>query len=258
MKTKMILEKVLNKDNSYQHSDSDKLQETNCKYVKKNCKSSLVSDLHPHDVIIGRGEGINKHFGNMLYRQLVAPRRSNFYTREQRKQVASDIINEIQKLDPPGRFLMISPVDCSSLYEISYKKTITKVCQSLRDQNAEKQQESYENNETRNDNVTSSETIKKRRVSSHQEVNKDLTQHAVTVFDGYDDSTKKQIIMPLSYIGSAFLETSDQCSEESKHMFRMLANISNQDESVLLRLPGIVGSLCKHIDDLERKNSTKL
>jgi len=230
----------------------------------------------------------------MLFRKLVAPRRSNCYTREQRRQVAIDIINEVQKLDPPGRFLMISPVDCSSLYEISYKKTITKVCQSLRNQNREKkssltvtnvqsssdqnahqgsfnitkvcqslreQSLSDQHTESSNDDaprlvkVASSPIISTSPVSSLQEGDKDLAKHAVSAIHRCDHSTKKQIIMPLSYIGSAFLETSDQCSDESKQLFQMLSNMANQDENGLLHLPGIVGSLCKHIDDLEKRKT---
>jgi len=254
---KIAIEKALT---DYIHHKLDKPEATNSIPSRSISKSSLVCDLHPHDVILGRGEGISKQSGNVLFRQLVTPRRKMFYLREERNKVAQEIIDEINKLDPPGRFLMISPVDFSSLYEISHKKAITKVCQSLRDQSEEKKRILSKNCKRRicNDILTS-KPISKQQISSQQEASGHLNKNQVTHSERHlpycNDNTKQQVIMPLSYIGQAFLKTSDRCTDESKEIFKMLADLPNQDESALLHLPSIVGSLCRHISELERRSN---
>lgn len=63
---------------------------------------------HPHDVLSGRGGGINAHVGNIAFRDWVKERR-NAYTlaesKQQKARVAQEVIDIVYSQNPPGRFL---------------------------------------------------------------------------------------------------------------------------------------------------------
>jgi len=228
---------------------------------------SAVSELHPHDVILCRGEGINKHFGNVLFRKVVAPLRNNFYNLDERKEVARQVVEGIKQLNPPGRFLMISPLDQSCLYEISDKKALTKVYQSLRDQRgckerawnnidhpsiSSKQQNSNNiDNPSIEYNVCSEDILHNDVVTSQtQSERRNLKNEAL--FPQMNNTIKRHVIMPISYIGQSFVENPAETSDESRRIFRMLEALPSQPESGMFHLIGIVGSLCRRVEELER------
>lgn len=92
-------------------------------------------DLHINDVIIGRKKLSEKQIGNQRLQQLAQQKtheyRHSFY-RQQKKLVAVDIIEEIKKLNPPGRFLKPENRSSSAFREIDRDESITKVCHILR------------------------------------------------------------------------------------------------------------------------------
>lgn len=53
--------------------------------------------------------------------------------------VAYDIFGEIKKLDPPGRFLMQTPFDCSKWYDVSDSNAVREICNLLRELSNEEQ-----------------------------------------------------------------------------------------------------------------------
>jgi hypothetical protein len=100
---------------------------------------------HDHDVLCGRGVNIAQHTGNERFRSLVNTRHDesyceNFSTSE-KKALALEIIEHIQSLQPPGRFLKRSGRQHSSRglegpwEELTSKEHIKKTCQALRDCN---------------------------------------------------------------------------------------------------------------------------
>jgi hypothetical protein len=100
---------------------------------------------HDHDVLCGRGVNIAQHTGNERFRSLVNTRHDesyceNFSTSE-KKALALEIIEHIQSLQPPGRFLKRSGRQHSSRglegpwEELTSKERIKKTCQALRDCN---------------------------------------------------------------------------------------------------------------------------
>ena len=63
---------------------------------------------HPHDVLSGRGGGINGHEGNVRFRAWVAQRKNDYNlapSKVEKAQVARQVIAVVQNQDPPGRFL---------------------------------------------------------------------------------------------------------------------------------------------------------
>jgi len=92
-------------------------------------------DLHINDVIIGRKKLAEKQVGNQLL-ELLAQQKTHEYRdafyRQQKKLVAEDIIEEIKKLNPPGRFLEPENKSRSVFYELNHDKSIAKVCLILR------------------------------------------------------------------------------------------------------------------------------
>jgi len=92
-------------------------------------------DLHINDVIIGRKKLAEKQVGNQLL-ELLAQQKTHEYRdafyRQQKKLIAEDIIEEIKKLNPPGRFLEPEHKSKSVFYEIDHDESIIKVCLVLR------------------------------------------------------------------------------------------------------------------------------
>ena len=71
-----------------------------------------IRSPHPHDVLCGRGGGINSHVGNRVFRDWIADRRLDYNlasTKADKARVARQVMNKITKQHPPGRFLQRDP-----------------------------------------------------------------------------------------------------------------------------------------------------
>lgn len=100
---------------------------------------------HKNDVLNGRGVSIAKHPGNLRFRSLITTYLDeNYcfsYTAVEKKAIATEIIQHISKLNPPGRFLTRASTDRKSKglggtwYLMDEKETLKKTCQALRDCN---------------------------------------------------------------------------------------------------------------------------
>ena len=67
-----------------------------------------IKEPHDHDVLCGRGGSINSWKGNERFRTLVEKRKRVYLTarfKREKRLIASSIVEEIQALSPPGRFL---------------------------------------------------------------------------------------------------------------------------------------------------------
>ena len=99
----------------------------------------IVSD---NDVLCGRGNYLQGHYGNERFRTLTSLRHdANYdtYSVDEKKAVALEIMNHIASLEPPGRF-MRRPLGKDKLrgtegpwVELTRKESLKKVCQALRD-----------------------------------------------------------------------------------------------------------------------------
>jgi hypothetical protein len=93
---------------------------------------------HPHDVLCGRGGGINGHVGNRVFRDLVAERRLDYNlasSKSEKARVAKEVMNLVTGLSPPGRFLMRDPTGGIGSWwiEIDENKAMAKTSQALRE-----------------------------------------------------------------------------------------------------------------------------
>lgn len=100
--------------------------------------------VNDHDVLSGRGAFINGHIGNAHFRTLCSERKPQFdagsYT--EKKTLATEVVNIIRSMTPPGRFLKRiregSYIEFPSSTmpeweELSDDKAIHKACQVMRD-----------------------------------------------------------------------------------------------------------------------------
>lgn len=89
-----------------------------------------------NDVLSGRGGRINNHEGNVYFRKLVASVKVKYLSKQTKKMdkawIAADIVNQIRKLDPPGRFLKEDP-NSSLWLEVGDERARRKTGQALRE-----------------------------------------------------------------------------------------------------------------------------
>ena len=93
-----------------------------------------ISIPHPHDILVGRGNGANQHPGNVYFRELVQRFKYRYIhtPSSEKKFITKHIINEIRKRNPPGRFLKQNPE--SDLWDtLEMDKTLEKTSQALRE-----------------------------------------------------------------------------------------------------------------------------
>ena len=68
-----------------------------------------TGQINRHDVLCGRGQGINDNPGNLHFRSVVSARKAEYVqapTNKKKSQIAREVIHRIRfELSPPGRFL---------------------------------------------------------------------------------------------------------------------------------------------------------
>jgi hypothetical protein len=108
--------------------------------INTNVGKSLlrIRSPHPHDVLCGRGGGINSHVGNRVFRDWIADRRLDYNlasTKADKARVARQVMNKIIKQQPPGRFLQRDPTSGVGSWwvEIPEEKALAKISQALRE-----------------------------------------------------------------------------------------------------------------------------
>lgn len=94
---------------------------------------------HQHDVLSGRGGGINSHAGNQQFRDWVKVRKNDYnlaLSKNDKARVAREVIGLVESQEPPGRFLQKDPssVGTSSWWvEIDEERVMAKTSQALRE-----------------------------------------------------------------------------------------------------------------------------
>lgn len=90
--------------------------------------------IHDHDVLCGRGGSVGAHPGNKYFQKLIKERKQIYLNSRklEKKSVATELVNIIHKLDPPGRFLKRND-ETGCYIEISNSKANEKTRQALRE-----------------------------------------------------------------------------------------------------------------------------
>jgi hypothetical protein len=92
-----------------------------------------ITDLHPHDVLCGRGAGLLKWAGNLRFREMCENKRFEYLQlkKSEKTYLAQAIVSDIRSLSPPGRFLQKDGQ--GQWYEIGTQKALEKTSQALRE-----------------------------------------------------------------------------------------------------------------------------
>jgi hypothetical protein len=94
---------------------------------------------HPHDVLSGRGGGINSHGGNKTFREWVRERKEAYNlagSKAEKARVANEVIELVKAQNPPGRFLQRDPGSVSGpswWVEVDEARALAKTSQALRE-----------------------------------------------------------------------------------------------------------------------------
>lgn len=95
---------------------------------------------HEHDVLSGRGGGINAHAGNVVFREWVRVRKNEYNlapTKAEKTRVAQEVIDLVRGQDPPGRFLQKDTAYVGTgagwWIEIDEERVMAKTSQALRE-----------------------------------------------------------------------------------------------------------------------------
>jgi hypothetical protein len=94
---------------------------------------------HPHDVLSGRGGGINSHGGNQTFREWVRVRKDDYNlapSKNDKARVAREVVALVEEQVPPGRFLSKDPtaIGSSSWWvELDDERVMAKTSQALRE-----------------------------------------------------------------------------------------------------------------------------
>lgn len=94
---------------------------------------------HDHDVLSGRGGGINSHVGNQVFRQWVADRKEEYNlapNKHEKTRVAEEVMDRVRNQTPPGRFLTRDPSAVTGpawWIEVDETRALAKTSQALRE-----------------------------------------------------------------------------------------------------------------------------
>ena len=96
-----------------------------------------------NDVVFGKGYAIQKRPGNQYFHSLIETVKPTYNTvpKHQRRLQAEVVVNQIQKLDPPGNFLKKN--SDGSYEELGREIAVKKAWQSLRDWKPRKHQKGF-------------------------------------------------------------------------------------------------------------------
>ena len=96
----------------------------------------LISTPTQNDILLGRGGLVNKHEGNIRFRNFVKEKKAEYLAHTTKKiakaQIAAEIVEKIKALNPPGRFLEFDK-ESGSWSEIDDHKAKKKTGQALRE-----------------------------------------------------------------------------------------------------------------------------
>eukprot|EP00815_Leptocylindrus_aporus_P008983 CAMPEP_0116061024 /NCGR_PEP_ID=MMETSP0322-20121206/6801_1 /TAXON_ID=163516 /ORGANISM="Leptocylindrus danicus var. apora, Strain B651" /LENGTH=647 /DNA_ID=CAMNT_0003545829 /DNA_START=110 /DNA_END=2053 /DNA_ORIENTATION=- len=91
-----------------------------------------------NDVLFGRGNFVNRHKGNLVYRQICREAKAQYIkcSKLEKKEISVKIVKKIRALDPPGRFLKRNTTGV--WFDVGDQEAREKTSQTLRDCDAGK------------------------------------------------------------------------------------------------------------------------
>jgi len=119
-------------DENFENSQIEKEAE-----AVKICEIKRFTDIrhpHDHDVLMGRGNFVNYHPGNLYFRNLIKKHFVQYVSscKNEKPKYANLIIDEVGMRSPPGRFLR-QDFDTKMWNCVDHKKALDKTRQALRE-----------------------------------------------------------------------------------------------------------------------------
>jgi hypothetical protein len=148
---------------------------------KHHTNKVFIETVRKNDVLSGRGNGVNRHSGNVQLRDLINQEKESYLRsfKKDKKKFAKDILTKIRAQTPPGRFLRTDK-DTSFWYEIpdeGRRGALEKIRQGLREGAAELM-----------------ETLEVKKTESTSEKNKEKTSTS-PVFEQMEDTSDSNILV---------------------------------------------------------------
>lgn len=97
-------------------------------------RTQIVKEPTENDVKAGRGNGTNRHPGNLYFRTIVEKQKSAYTSStgdDEKRKIISDIIEQIESLN--GRFLKEDTNSSGLWYVMDYRQKVRKIGQALRE-----------------------------------------------------------------------------------------------------------------------------
>mmetsp|Transcript_19068 Transcript_19068/g.31246 ORF Transcript_19068/g.31246 Transcript_19068/m.31246 type:complete len:720 (+) Transcript_19068:165-2324(+) len=170
-----------------------------------------TSAPNKNDVLCGRGGTINSHHGNEQYRSIVESKKRVYLTarfKREKRLIATSIVDQIRKMDPPGRFLQ-KDADSQTWFDIGEEKAREKTSQALR------------------------ENSKDVRIQMENEYYEAKRQQArqVAIAAGEDpDEAVKGMPMPATSIANAQREKQKHLEEQQQQLAQQQQQIARQQQ----------------------------
>lgn len=106
------------------------------KYRMSENNEAPIEKPHSNDVLLVRKIIARKHRGNQNLTRIAGKKMNQYrgaFYRVEKKMIAQDIVDEIKKLNPPGRFLEAGNNNHSKWNEVDNNRCVEKACQTLRE-----------------------------------------------------------------------------------------------------------------------------
>jgi len=124
--------KILVENNNSQSLLKPEIVFSNSK-IKRDHKVTLTK--HPHDILCGRGNGVQYYPGNVYYRNLINSYKINYVSTKtgDKSKLCKLVYNEIKRRDPPGRFLKAADTKGEHYDEVEERIALFKIGQAFRE-----------------------------------------------------------------------------------------------------------------------------
>lgn len=124
---------MLSLDSQTEPNNSDHGQDLLSKSGNRFKESTILIQPNDHDILCGRGSGMNNSPGNIYFRELVRAHRAEYKKarRSFKLPITKRIVDLINNLNPPGRFLVRD--ENNEWKEYTHEHAMLKTSQALRE-----------------------------------------------------------------------------------------------------------------------------
>lgn len=170
-----------------------------------------TSTPNKNDVLCGRGGTINSHHGNEQYRSIVESKKRVYLTarfKREKRLIATSIVDQIRKMDPPGRFLQ-KDADSQTWFDIGEEKAREKTSQALRE---------------------NSKDVRIQMENEYYEAKREQARQVAIAAGEDPDEAVKGMPMPATSIANAQREKQKHLEEQQQQLAQQQQQIARQQQ----------------------------